>query len=99
MRSIVRAAIALAVLASPAWTFAADLTGSVRDRAGRPRPGVEVTLKGTDRTTEPISRNTRTTNSGEFAFPNIPPGKYDLGCDGTPQSIRIGPGINRWDCQ
>ena len=99
MQCLIRIAVAIALSAYPSLTFAADLTGSVHDQGGRPRSDAEVILKGTDQTTGRIRRDTRTTDFGEFAFPTIPPGGYELSCGNKPIPIRIRPGINRRDCQ
>src|SRR5262245_55834200 len=93
----VAVAVASSVYASHA--SAADLVGMARDQVGKPRAGVEIKLTGKDQRTSSTERRTTTTAAGEFAFPGIPPGLYDLTCDGGKSvDVPVVAGINRRDC-
>jgi hypothetical protein len=98
MRYQIRAAVAAVLFVCAQEAFSADLVGTVRNGA-EPRAGVTVLLRGTSETTEGQERLTTTTGTGEFAFSGIPPGMYELMCDGyQPVSVQVGAGINRRDC-
>jgi protocatechuate 3,4-dioxygenase beta subunit len=100
MRYLIRLVVAAILTAYASWALAADLVGTVRDRQGRPRPGVVVTFNSAE-DTQKISRRTRATGTGEFVFSSVPPGAYELRCDGNKEPVKaqVRAGINRMDCR
>jgi hypothetical protein len=68
------AMLQLFVTACVAQVFV-SLNGLVHDHSGAAIPNAEVTLVMKDAS---VQRTTRTNTSGEFGFPDIPPGNYEI---------------------
>jgi hypothetical protein len=75
------ACAATAVTPADAQTAAGEITGVVKDQAGRPVPGATITL--TDLRTS-LQRVAVSTGEGLYAVPSLPPGEYrlDIGLQG-----------------
>ncbi|HYU30837.1 MAG TPA: TonB-dependent receptor [Thermoanaerobaculia bacterium] len=73
--AILALAVLLAALAAPAAAQlqTGNLFGIVKDAGGTPLPGVTVTLSGGG---APAVQ--RTDEKGQFRFPGLPPGEYDV---------------------
>ena len=74
MRSFMRyfsLAVFVFAIATCAWAQEGSITGSVRDSSGAVIPNAKVTLKETDTGS---TRGTETNASGNYAFPDLPPG-------------------------
>ncbi len=72
--------VALVVSVAAAWSLppTQDLKGSVMSAKGLPIAAALCTLKGVGLPAEGISVNTN--ERGEFDFPGLEPGQYDLVC-------------------
>ena len=67
--------VCLSVVSSYAQEVSAGITGHVTDPSGSSIVGAKVTAKDLDRDTE---WPTTTNADGIYAFPRIPPGRYEL---------------------
>src|SRR5271169_1238411 len=79
-RTVLLAILAIAVLffsAGPTWsqTSVASLNGTVLDESGGSMGGASISLREIDRNT---MYYTTSDQSGYYAIPNLPPGRYEL---------------------
>ena len=77
--NVVIAAV-LALLCAPASAPAqpaGELAGSIYDQTGAPLPGVRLTIRGV------AGRTTVTGAAGDFAFPDLPEGEYEISAELT----------------
>src|SRR5271155_662528 len=79
-RTVLLAILAIAVLffsAAPTWsqTSVASLNGTVLDESGGTMGGVSISLREIDRNT---MYSATSDQSGYYAIPNLPPGRYEL---------------------
>jgi iron complex outermembrane receptor protein len=76
MSLVIAAAVALLCIPVSAHAHpTGELSGSIADQTGAPLPGVRMTIRGA------TDRGTETSVVGEFAFPDLPEGDYEISAE------------------
>jgi hypothetical protein len=74
MWAVVYACLTLGAVSADGQTFG-EITGHVSDSSGAAVPQANITLTNTSTN---ATRNTVSTDAGDYSFPSLPPGTYDI---------------------
>lgn len=88
---VVRLIVGLTLMSAPVWSqgFRATVVGRITDQTGAVVPGVQVTIVNVS-TNDP--RSVISTESGDYTFPQLAPGSYELSAElpGFKKEVRRG---------